>query len=140
MTTLPKDVVRAFHHRLWIDGDVEAIDEFVHPSASIHVDGFEDATRAAIHEDVERYRAGFADVRSEITALVGEGEMVAMWWRTTGRHTGPYGDIAPVATGNDITMSGVNLYRVVDGLVVEVKNSWDGAAVYRQFGLLPDGL
>jgi len=37
-------------------------------------------------------------------------------------------------------MEGVDLFTVTDDKIVEVTSFWDAAAVYRQFGLLADGL
>jgi ketosteroid isomerase-like protein len=37
-------------------------------------------------------------------------------------------------------MEGVDFYTVTDGRITEVRSFWDAAEVYRQFGLLPDGL
>ena len=72
--------------------------------------------------------------------MVAQGGRVAMWWRTVGTHVGPYGDIAPTPTGARITMEGVDFVTVADDRIVEVRSFWDAAEVYRQFGLLADGL
>ena len=72
--------------------------------------------------------------------MIVDGDRAAMWWQTSGRHVGPYGDIAPEPTGARITMEGVDFITVRDGTIVEVRSSWDAATVYRQFGLLPPGL
>lgn len=93
-----------------------------------------------LREDVERYVGAFTDVETEIGDLIAEGDRVVIWWTTTGTHTGPYGDIAPEPTGERITMEGVDIVTVADGLIVAVQSFWDAAAVYRQFGLLADGL
>ena len=37
-------------------------------------------------------------------------------------------------------MEGVDFLTVADGKIVDVRSFWDAAAVYRQFGLLADGL
>jgi ketosteroid isomerase-like protein len=37
-------------------------------------------------------------------------------------------------------MEGVDLFRVAGERIVEARSFWDAAAVYRQFGLLRDGL
>jgi steroid delta-isomerase-like uncharacterized protein len=136
----PTDTVRQFHLRLWADGDASAIDAFVDPGATTVMTGFDGSTVDVMREDVERYRGAFADVSTEIVELLGQGDRVALWWRTTGTHVGPYGDIAPEPTGRSITMEGVDFFTVVDGRITAVRSFWDAAEVYRQFGLLADGL
>jgi steroid delta-isomerase-like uncharacterized protein len=133
----PVELVRRFHIQLWAEGDVSAIEQFVHPDAVTAMTGFSGTSVDVMREDVERYQGGFAQVSTEIVDLIGEGDRVVLWWRTTGTHVGPYGDIAPEATGQRITMEGVDFFTVAGEQIVAVRSFWDAAEVYRQFGLLP---
>ena len=136
----PQEIVRSFHQRLWGDGDATAIDDFIASSAGASMTGFDGSTVEVIHEDVDRYLGAFSDVSTEIIELLGDGDRVAMWWRTVGTHVGPYGDIAPIPTGERITMEGVDFFTIADGKIVDLRSFWDAAGVYRQFGLLAEGL
>jgi len=62
-------------------------------------------------------RAAFPDMTTTLEHLIGEGDMVAVRhvWRAT--HQGPYEGIAP--TGRPITFTGADIYRIVDGKIVE---------------------
>jgi predicted ester cyclase len=119
---------------------MSAIDELVDPAAVTMMTGFQGSTVEVMRDDVTRYLGAFNDVSTDIVDLIAEGDRVVMWWRTVGSHVGPYGDIAPTPTGKQITMEGVDLFRVADQRIVEVRSFWDAAEVYRQFGLLPEGL
>jgi len=134
------EVVHEFHHRLWGGGDRTVIADLIDPSAVTSMTGFEGSSVDVIGEDFDRYQTAFTDVATEIVELIGAGDRVAMWWRTEGTHVGPYGDIAPTPTGKRITMEGVDFFRIAAGKIVEVRSFWDAAEVYRQFGLLADGL
>jgi predicted ester cyclase len=136
----PKDIVRDFHSKLWADGDIGAIDRFVASDATTAMTGFVGTAVDVLREDVERYKVGFAEVQTEIVEMLGDADRVVTWWRTSGTHVGPYGDIAPIPTGRRITMEGVDFFTVVDHRIVEIRSFWDAATVYRQFGLLPEGL
>jgi predicted ester cyclase len=136
----PTELVERFHRELWGAADLRAVDRYVTPDAHVELTGSDGANVDVIRADVERYFGAFSDVTTEILELFGSGDQAVLWWRTTGTHTGPYGDIAPEATGRRIVMEGVDLYRVADDRIVEVRSFWDAAAVYRQFGLLADGL
>ncbi len=136
----PIDLVRTFHMELWGSGDRTAIDRYVAPDARTLMTGFEGSTVDVMRDDVDRYLGAFDEVATEIIELIVQDDRVVMWWQTTGRHTGPYGDIAPEPTGERITMEGVDIVRVSGDRIVEVRSFWDAAAVYRQFGLLADGL
>ena len=136
----PTEIIRRFHMELWGAGDLSAIERFVAPDARTVMTGFEGSTVDVLREDVDRYVGAFSDVTTTIDHLIADGDHVALWWHTTGVHTGPYGTIAPTPTGESITMEGVDLFTVLDDRIVEVVSFWDAAAVYRQFGLLADGL
>jgi len=127
-------IVREYHERVWVRDDLTAIDECWSPSASVAVTGFESSTLDAIREDVARYRGAFTDVDAQILDLIAEGDKVALHWRTSGLHVGPYGSVAP--TGRVITMEGMDIFRVEDGLIVSCQSLWDGLSVYEQLGVL----
>src|SRR6185436_10480959 len=114
-------------HELWGNGDVTALDRHVAPDAVTRMTGFEGSTLDVMREDVERYVGAFDDVVTEIVDLVAAGERVVLWWRTSGRHVGPYGDIAPTPTGARITMEGVDFLTVSDDRIVAVRSFWDAA-------------
>ena len=128
------------HLELWGECDPTAIDRYISPDARTLMTGFEGSTVDVMREDVERYQGAFDDVETEIVDLIDAGAKVVLWWRTVGTHTGPYGDIAPQPTGKRITMEGVDIYQVADDKIIEVRSFWDAAEVYRQFGLLAEGL
>jgi predicted ester cyclase len=136
----PAEVVTTLHHELWGAGDRSALDRYVAPDAQTVMTGFEGSTIETMREDVDRYLGAFSDVSTEVLDLIESGDRVVMWWRTVGTHTGRYGDIAPEPSGKRITMEGVDLFRVAGERIVETRSFWDAAAVYRQFGLLRDGL
>ena len=136
----PTELVEAFHLELWGAADRTALDRYVHPEARTFMTGFEGSTIDVMREDVDRYFGAFSEIVTEIVELLGSDDRVVLWWRTTGTHPGPYGDIAPEPTGRTIEMEGVDVFRVAADQIVEVRSFWDAAAVYRQFGLLPDGL
>ncbi|MDH6181580.1 putative ester cyclase [Microbacteriaceae bacterium SG_E_30_P1] len=128
------DIVRDYHERVWVRDDLTAIDEYWSPEASVAVTGFESSTLDAIRADVARYRGAFTDVEAHILNLIAEGDKVALHWRTSGRHVGPYGSVA--ATGRVITMEGMDIFRVEGGLIVDCQSLWDGLSVYEQLGVL----
>jgi len=135
-----EDLIRRFHHELWGGGDLSAIDRLVDSNARTAMTGFEGSTVDVLREDVGRYLAAFDQVSTEIVELIVHDDRAAVWWRTSGRHIGPYGDIAPEPTQRRITMEGVDFFTVREGRIVAMRSFWDAAEVYRQFGLLADGL
>lgn len=127
-------LVREYHERVWVRDDLTAIDDCWSASASVEVPGFDSSTLDAIRDDIARYRGAFTDVDALILDVIAQGNKVALHWRTSGLHVGPYGSVA--ATGRVITMEGMDIFRVEDGLIVECQSLWDGLSVYEQLGVL----
>lgn len=127
-------VIRDYHERVWVHDDLSALDEYWDPAAAVEVTGFDDSSIEAIRADVLRYRGAFTDVRTSILDLLGQDDQVVLHWETTGRHVGPYGSVA--ATGKDITMTGVDIFRLAGGRIVACRSLWDGLSVYVQMGVL----
>ena len=132
-----KELAQAFHRRLWAEGDIGVVEELIAADATTHWGDSESNAVAAIRADVERYFTAFTDVHTSIDELVGEEDKVVLRWSTTGTHTGPYGKVSP--TGRVVTMTGVDIYRLEGGRIVEVWSMWDALAAYQQLGLVdPD--
>jgi predicted ester cyclase len=132
-----KELIRTFHRRLWAERDIGVLDEMIAPDAVMHWGDSDSNAVATVRADVERYFTAFAEVRTSIDDLIGEDDKVVLRWKTTGVHTGPYGKVAP--TGRAVTMTGVDVYRLDGGRIVEAWSMWDALAAYRQLGLVdPD--
>ena len=129
-----KELVRTFHRRLWAERHIGVIEEMIDSDAKTHWGDSESNAVTAIRADVERYFAAFTDVRTSIDDLIGEDDKVVLRWNTTGTHTGPYGKVPP--TGRVVTMTGVDVYRLDGGRIVEAWSMWDALAAYQQLGLV----
>ncbi len=89
-------------HHWGVGGDTVGADEFLSRIAS--------------------FREAFPDLTFKIDHLVGEGDMFVSHWVATGTHDGEWMGIA--ATGKKIEYTGVNLFRIACGKIVE---SWGEA-------------
>jgi steroid delta-isomerase-like uncharacterized protein len=87
------------------------------------------AGQARIAED---FRAAFPDLRMEVDLILGEGDLVAARWTTEGTNTGDWGGRR--ATGKRARFSGVNIFRLQDGKVVELWNHRDDLGLMQQLG------
>ena len=136
-TSPNKALIRTFRHRLWVERDLGVLAEVFAPDAVVRWGESDSDAVTAVRADVERYFAAFTDVRTTINELVAEDDKVVVRWTTTGVHTGPYGKVPP--TGREITMTGVDGYRLEGGRIVEAWSMWDALAASQQLGLVaPD--
>ncbi len=79
--------------------------------------------------------AGFPDFRAVVEDVIAEGDKVAIRFTFNGTHQGEFMDIPP--TGRRVTMSGIDILRVVDGKVVELWGQEDVLGMMRQLGAVP---
>lgn len=129
-------LIADFHTRLWERRDLRAIDDAFAVDAVVHMTGFDGSAVATVREDAERYFGSFSDSSTTLLALLEDRDRVVLHWSTTGTHTGTYGKVE--ATGREITMTGIDIFRVAEGRVVECWSMWDGLDVFDQMGVLPE--
>ena len=81
--------------------------------------------------------AAMPDMRFELLSTTTEGERCAVQWRLTGTFTGPssFNGVAP--TGHPLTLEGIDLLSVRDGLVQGNDAYSDTMTFPRQIGMLP---
>lgn len=81
------------------------------------------------------FRASFPVQRTAIHALIAEGEMVASHHRHHATHGGDF--LGLPATGREIVVEGIEIYRFADGKVVEFWHNDDMLSLFQQLGLVP---
>jgi predicted ester cyclase len=77
----------------------------------------------------------FPDWHSDLHLLVGEDDIVVELFTASGTHRGEIMGVAP--TGHTITLSGINIFRIRDGRIVERWGRLDDLGFLRQLGLVP---
>jgi len=78
---------------------------------------------------------GFPDWHDKVEDIIAEGDKVWVRFQSTGTHKGEYrGVLAP--TGKKITLTGVLIYHIVDGKVVEKESIYDQLDFLKQLGLI----
>jgi predicted ester cyclase len=115
-----KDLISLVTDKVVNGGDLTVVRDFFDPAYVLHKPGLSfprgpEAFKMAIRQ----WREAFPDYRVEIEALVAEDELVVSRFVATGTHRGGLMGMPP--TEKSFTVSGTDVHRVVDGLVVE---SW----------------
>jgi predicted SnoaL-like aldol condensation-catalyzing enzyme len=97
-------------------GDFQVFDEVVAEDYADHLAG-----QQAGRENLKKYFAGlrmaFPDMTLPISAMVAEGDLVAVLNRVRGTHRGDFG--AFKAKGSKVDAAAFQLYRVENGLLAE---------------------
>lgn len=92
--------------------------------------------REAIRDHAARVHAGFPDLHFELVRAAHGDDFTAGEWRSRMTHGGDFEGLA--ATGNVVESSGVDI-ATLDGdeRIVHLASFYDGAAIMRDLGLLP---
>lgn len=130
-----KQIVREFIDALFTRGDLSAVDrylaeDFVDHDPPMGVSRDREGLRAA----AEMTRTGCPDWHSDLHRLVAEGDIVVEHFTAGGTHLGPFLGTTP--TGRTVTMPGINIFRLSDGLVVERWGRLDDLGVLSQLGVV----
>ena len=96
--------------------------------------------REGMKQVAEVRRTAFADFTVAEEAMVAEGELVATYFTYSGRHVGtlPHPTLGPLApTGKSFRAAGMDLYRLRDGRIVELRDRPGTFEVLQQLGIIP---
>jgi predicted ester cyclase len=80
--------------------------------------------------------AWFPDLQSKTEDLIAEGDRVVERWSQSGSHTGAPLFGAP-ASGKKFSVTGISIYRIANGQIVEHWGEMDFLGVLQQLGLAP---
>jgi steroid delta-isomerase-like uncharacterized protein len=127
-----KAIIRRHYAELWSQGNLAVADDYVAVDRIDHNSppGIPPG-RAGLKQFVAMMHRAFAP---EFTpdALVAEGDLVVGRWTMRGIHRGPFMGIPP--TGRPIVMTGVDVFRIVDGQMVEIWHYEDTLGLLKQLG------
>jgi len=80
----------------------------------------------------------FPDLHLTIEDLIAEGNEVVLRWTGTGTQQGAFAGNPP--TGKQVTSTGIDIFRIANGKVVEHWSNSDDLGVLQQLGVvLPPG-
>ena len=90
---------------------------------------------------ITMYRAAFPDQVTTVDGLIAEGDRVVVRWTQHAVHAGtlvtPFGQLAP--TGKHLTVTGMIIFRIVDGKITDEWEEWDTLGMLQQLGVVPSG-
>lgn len=76
----------------------------------------------------------FPDIHRTVQDIIAEGEKVWIRFQDTGTHIGDYRGVAP--TGKKVTLTGVLIWRLIEGKVVEKEGVYDQLEFFKQVGVI----
>jgi steroid delta-isomerase-like uncharacterized protein len=130
-----KAVVRRFIDEIFVQGRVESVDQLAAPDFTPHSWGSVEPGIENLKKAVTRVSAGLSDVSMKIEDMIAEGDKVAVRLTAHAVHSGQF--MGHPGTGNEYTISEMQMFRVKDGKVTEHWAVIDQLKQMQQLGLLP---
>ena len=131
-----KALIRRFFEEIDARRDVSVIDDFISSEFVDH------SPSPGMSPDIEGQRKAFLhflqatpDGYHAVEDILAEGDMVSVRVRAWGTQTGELFGIPP--SGNRMETTGIAIYRVADGKIVEHWNEIDMLGVMQQLGVPP---
>lgn len=127
-----KALVRRFYDEVTNGRNVAVLDELLAPN----FEGFTD-DGLDLHQNREEFKHmiammlnAFPDHHQTIHDWIAENDRVVTYWTVHGTQQGEFAGIAP--TGKQVKISGIDIFRVVDGKIVEVRAEVDMLNIMQQ--------
>ena len=132
-----KVLCRRLHEEIFSKGHLDVADQIFARDAVLHGPDWPPGATApeTIKQDARTYRSAFRIDSLTRDEECAEGDLVCHYWTFTGTHIGPLGDIQP--TGRQVVASGIDMFRVRNGLIVECWQQWDQMGMMQQLGVVP---
>jgi steroid delta-isomerase-like uncharacterized protein len=139
MSEQNKNVVEEFIQALFTRGELEAVDTYLAPEFVDHnptIPG-ETGDRNSMRSASQIFRAAFPDWQSKVEDLIAVDDKVVERFTAQGTHQGELMHIPP--TGRTVTLTGINIFRLRDGKIIERWGVLDQLALMQQLGATPGG-
>jgi steroid delta-isomerase-like uncharacterized protein len=111
-------------------GTMDELERLYAPDFVCHTATDSPPGHAGLRERAMLIGGALYDTRLQVRADLAGAETVVCRWTGTGVHKGDL--LGRRATGDHVTLSGVTIFRVRQGLIVEEWTEFDGAGLARQ--------
>ena len=130
-------LARRFLMDIFQERNLAAADEIVDPDFTWHFPGLPEPVRGpqGVKQIATMYHTAFPDLRVTYEDSFSAGDKVVSRWSSRGTQTGPLGPVPP--TNKPMRTTGINIYRLTGGKIVEGWIDWDQFGMMQQLGLVP---
>lgn len=132
-----KAVVRRFIAEVVNGNNLSAVDELFAPNYVLYMSHSPEPSRGTenVKHVAAMFRSAFPDWHNTIEDMLADGEKVVTRWTERGTHQGEFQGIAP--TGKQVTLTGIDIYRISDGMIAEQWVQADMLGFMQQLGVVP---
>lgn len=116
-------------------GNLDIADELLSPDFTMHTPLPASPGIKGINEVITTCRAAFEHLNVTVEELIAEGDNVVARFTAHGIHKGSFMGLS--ATGKPITMTGIEIFRIKDGKIVELWAEANLLGLMQQLGISP---
>ena len=129
-----KTIPRRILTEVFSQGRIDLIDELFHKDLTSYTTSGEVKGTEGIRKTISMNKGAFKDPQFTVEDQIAEGDKVVTRYTFSGTHIAEFMGIAP--TGKLITFTGVVIYRIVDGKVIESWDQFDALGMMQQLGIV----
>ena len=131
-----KALVRRFYEEVFNNKNMAGIDAFVDPNGIDHAlpPGMPGGIEGS-KQFIGMYLAAFPDLHFTVEDIIAEGDKVVARLTTRGTQQGAFMGIPP--TGKQVTVTAIDINRIVGGKSVEHWLNMDTQGLLQQLGVIP---
>ncbi len=128
-----KELVRTMFEAVNV-GDVEKAVSYTAPDCLLNGEPF---GREGDRMRTRMMASAFPDGKWGIDDMIAEGDKVVVRYTFRGTHEGELATIGLPPTGKQVTMAGITIYRIVNGMFAEAWEHYDRLGLLQQLGVIP---
>jgi steroid delta-isomerase-like uncharacterized protein len=130
-----KNLVRRFEEAVWNERDPSRVNEFFAASHVFRAPGGPPMDFDGHRQMIAHFQEAFPDGRNTSDELLAEGDKVVQRWTFRGTHQNVFQGIPP--TGEQVTLTGIAIWRFDGGKIVESWHEMDTLGFMQQLGAIP---
>lgn len=129
-----KDFIQAYTEDFWNNHNLAAFEKYYSPEFIMH-SATEDRNFGQYKDLCQAYLTAFLDLHITSHFLVAEGDKVAKVWTANSTHLDEF--VGVPATGRQIAVKGIEIFRIEDGNIAELWVSMDNLGMMQQLAVIP---
>ena len=135
-----KALIQRYTEEIFHKGNLNAIEEFIAPNYIRHTSHFREGGHdvhgpEGFRQSVSAFRATFPDAHFTLEDVLVDGDKIVARLACRATQKGEFMGIAP--TGKQVTFTGISIYRIANGKIVERWGVEDGVTLLQQLGAIP---
>lgn len=134
-TQTNRAITRRYFEDLWNRRNLAAADEIVSADVVGYVAGMTIQGRDTLKQRVGVLYRMYSDPQFTVEDQIAEDDRALVRWTLRGVHSGEFMGAPP--TGKTVTVSGMNLFRLAEGRIVEIWVNADDLGELQQLGVIP---